>query len=70
MEDQPRYGSVPAAEDLENTPDPVCPHCGHIHLNWFGWGADGTSVEVDCRICKKPFNVLVHRTITFSTTKK
>ena len=50
--------------------NPVCPHCGHQHIDAWDWefgpGIEGDT-ETECGECEKPFHVFRHAHITYST---
>lgn len=56
--------------DTTHTEFPVCPHCGHEHLDAWEWdlgpGIDGEG-EHDCGACERPFFVTRHAHITYTT---
>lgn len=50
----------------------ICPHCQHIHTEWYEYiDDDDESIEdFECQSCDAKFDVTVHRSIKFSTTCK
>lgn len=59
------------AFDTEYQHVPVCPHCGSEHHDWWDGvpqsADDGSTWEVECESCEKPFKIEMHKNINFST---
>ncbi len=54
----------------ERTPQPVCPHCGHVIRDV--WDYDGiydedVTTELDCPDCEEPFTSRCRTTYSFTT---
>ena len=53
------------------TSEPVCPSCGHAHVDWWEWTfthpIEG-SAERECDACGEPFNVQREVTVYFTTS--
>jgi len=54
--------------DHKRTPQPVCPHCGHIDRDaWeIDYGANDAA-EVTCGKCDKDYTIIRHVETTYTT---
>lgn len=66
IEETPYYENI----EHEYTQEIVCPWCGHIQSDGWEYFRDNDEiVECDCGECDKPFTVLQHISVTYSTYK-
>jgi hypothetical protein len=60
--------------DHDFTDNIICPYCGaefyDCHEYWNHDAGDGSTMEIDCDICKKIFEVTMNVDVTYSTDKK
>ena len=54
--------------DTEDTPEIVCPHCGHKHLDSFEHN-DDDGQDIECGACGGEFTLRIHFCVTYSTKK-
>jgi len=54
---------------LRFNPHPVCPHCGHVdHDAWEHDFGSRDAIETDCDACEKPYRIVRHVEVTYSTS--
>lgn len=57
--------------DTEHRDWPMCPKCGHEHINAWEWDLSGGFLEgdghVECGGCGREFQVIRHVTVSYST---
>lgn len=42
-----------------------CPHCHHVHRDYFDFKHDDDTHETECEACEKPFKYWTHTTTTY-----
>jgi hypothetical protein len=58
--------------DTEYTPDPVCPYCGFVDVDWYDGldsKGDGDEWIAECPLCDKPYTCLIEIRTDFTTKR-